>query len=941
MEKRKYNEIDIENMDESYFNILSKDEINNIMKSYEDKSKQELNDMKELFKNMYDDSKDKCIDIEKDEKDNLEDIYKLNNKTFKNSITIMENLQNTLKLSEEFLKEKVTFSDELNPVVFIELINNLYENEYTYITTEKYEYQILNEDITTILHNEKYDLFNLNKLIDKILKKKNIINNEFYSSLEFYKEVTVKYEKLIENAYNTNEIDKYLLMIKTTIDIYNNNYKIMFSKDIKLNEIDKCLNHGYFFINRLRELLCTTAYKITKIDEDFQNTDIYKENVNVQKCRETMELIEYDKLNKSKKRGSLIYNFFENIKKIVSCLIPVYLKDSGIILYNIKTNLIKFYIYASNTFLIKTITKGIKKEIKKEFIMGYIGSKITGEKYDFDPLNKYNEYILPDDKILKSETVMFIQIIQILGIIFCSTLGTSKQFWNYSKIITDKLIEYINKIYKIKFINSGIDEIKKFFNVIYTTLGYCGELIIDTVYYEFVYSIFTFICGNLVKFISNPIEILKDLSVNFTKSTYSSILSLYSYLENKAKLNIDMVFNNKETNMLIENVINNGLISIKEIHEKNNGTSYYLGELNPFNIYAGTDITLVKNFQVPKVEIIGTVIGSIISNKTQEINKTNKIIIEEIKDKINEEIKDVDNENINVLKLSKDIDELSDEIANISILNTVDILSNLSEYIIKNPKFSDESIEINDYMDKLKKESIKLLKLNISNELYQNVYENVSENKQLDMLETKNDDNYFKRTEELLLILISLIIKLLKIIKTISIKEILSIITEKASIISKTFYSKITESIRNICIKTLNQPAKCYNNLSEITINIILEKINSFTEQSLKTVYSYCQGPKQFFKLLNKVYKFIIYISEIRFIIYGVKTKIPNLKILLKGSIPFSKYAIKKSKDVTKIVTKKYRQYKYGPKKYKEGQKPLSIENIQKIMDKTKKIRII
>jgi hypothetical protein len=133
--------------------------------------------------------------------------------------------------------------------------------------------------------------------------------------------------------------------------------------------------------------------------------------------------------------------------------------------------------------------------------------------------------------------------------------------------------------------------------------------------------------------------------------------------------------------------------------------------------------------------------------------------------------------------------------------------SDIANFISKNPKFRDESIQINEYMDKLKKESIKLLKLNISNELYQNLYENVSENKQLDILETKNDDNYFKRTEELLLILISLIIKLLKTIKTISIKEILSIITEKASIISKTFYSKITESIRNICIKTLNLEA--------------------------------------------------------------------------------------------------------------------------------------
>ena len=39
---------------------------------------------------------------------------------------------------------------------------------------------------------------------------------------------------------------------------------------------------------------------MTKIDKKFQYTEIYKSNVNVNKCRETMEIIENEKTRRGK-----------------------------------------------------------------------------------------------------------------------------------------------------------------------------------------------------------------------------------------------------------------------------------------------------------------------------------------------------------------------------------------------------------------------------------------------------------------------------------------------------------------------------------------------------------------------------------------------------------------------------------------------------------------
>ena len=119
----------IDNIEDEYFRILSKDDIKNIMKNYEEQSDSDFHNMKELFKQMYiyDEIEDKCIDIKNESYDNLNII---NKKTFDNSITIIDTLKETLKLSEEFIKGNVTFSDDLNPVVFIDMINKNNQEVY-------------------------------------------------------------------------------------------------------------------------------------------------------------------------------------------------------------------------------------------------------------------------------------------------------------------------------------------------------------------------------------------------------------------------------------------------------------------------------------------------------------------------------------------------------------------------------------------------------------------------------------------------------------------------------------------------------------------------------------------------------------------------------------------------------------------------------------------
>jgi hypothetical protein len=940
----------IDNIEDEYFRILSKDDIKNIMKNYEEQSDSDFHNMKELFKQMYiyDEIEDKCIDIKNESYDNLNTI---NKKTFDSSITIIDTLKETLKLSEEFIKGNVTFSDDLNPVVFIDMIKNLYENEYDYITTEKYENELFNTDVENILYDEKLDIFKLNKLINKIIKKKNIIDNEFFSSLEFYKEVTVKYEHIIENAYDTFEIDKYILMIKTIVDVYDNNYKIMFSDKITLDKIDESLNYSYFFIQRMRELLCTSAYKISKIDRMFQNSDIYKANVNIQKCRETIQIIENEKHKGGK---SMISKFFEYIKNKVSKILSVFLKQSGTILYHVKTYLIKFYIYAANTYLIQTVIKGLQKEVKNELIFGYLGSKITGSSYKFNILDKYNEYILPDEKILNSESVLFIQLIQILGIIFCSTAGTSKEFWRFSEKITKKLLEYINKIFEIKFITNCMTEIKKFFSIIYSSLSYCSELIIDTIYSEFVYSIFSFICGNIVKMISNPIDILKFLSKKLGETTYTSILKLYEHVDvlSKSFENYDVILNDKTTDNLINNVIENGLISIKNTHKINHGTSNYCGELNPFNLFAGVDTESIQNIQSVKLATVGTVIGSFINNITQETK--NKSIISDIQ----KELKNLQVKDIDIDKLSKDIDELSDTIANDALSDAVDILSNGSQYINKNPQYRNESTLINNNMKELKKDTLELLKINITDELYQNATKNANKEKQMYIYKLEDNYDKQKQSRSLLLRILDLIIKLLYTIKNISIAQILYMIKSKAYEIAKYSYSRISESVRQICIKAINLPAVCYNSLSEVTTDTILNKIKLYGEKGLENVQKYCSSPKKFFKLVKKVFKFIKYVAELRYTIYGIKTKIPKFeKIAMDYVAEFSKYVGKKAYqggsfvsrkalEESKLLSKKYRQYKIGPKIYKEPvpkeieQKPLTTKNIQEILDRKKRLKI-
>lgn len=931
-------------INESYFKILSKDDIRDIMKNYEIKLDIDFNNMKELFKQMYiyDEIEDKCIDVKKESYDNL---HNINKKTFDNSITILNTLKDTLKISEDFNKGNIGFSADLNPLVFIDIINNLYEAEYEYIITEKYEYDILDRNIEEILYDEKSDVIKLNKLINKIMNKKNIIDNEFFLSLEFYKEITVKYEYIIDNAYNTDEIDKYILMIKTIIDIYDNNYKNMLDYTL-LEEIDESMDNSYFFIKRMRELLCTTAYKISKIDTTFQNTEIYKANVNVQKCRETMEIIEYEKTKRKSK--SIITKFFEYIKNKVSKLINVFLKTSGTILYHVKTYLIKFYIYSANTYLIQTLYKGLQKEIKNELIFGYLGSKVSGTSYEFNMLDKYNKYILPNEKILNSETVMFIQLIQILGIIFCATAGSSREFWNFSEKITKKLLDYIDNIYEIKFIRNSMTEIKKFFSVIYSSLTYCGELIIDTMYSEFVYSIFSFICGNIVKMISDPITILKDLSNKLGETTYSAILKLYEHINITIKHfeNAELILNDKTTDNLLNEVIESGLTSIKNKHKIFNGVSSYFGELNPFNLFAGVNTESIQSIQSVKVATAtGVVIGSVINNITQETK--NKNIINDIQ----KELKNIQANNINIEKLSKDIDELSDEITNENLSDAIDILSNSSEYINKNPQYKNEAVIINSNMKELNDETYKLLKINITDELYQNVTKNINNKQNQIQIFKKENKNNKQQSRNLILRILDLIIKLLSSIKNITLAQILYMIKEKAYQIAKSSYSRITESVKNICIRAINLPSECYDSLSEVTTNIIINKIKSYSETGLENIQKICSSPKVFFKLIKKVFKFIKYIAELRTIIYGVKT-FPNIeKIIKKYTIDSSKYIGKKayqnslflSKRIGKkgdILAKKYRQYKYGPKMYKEGQQPLSSEKIQEMINRKKRLKL-
>lgn len=121
------------------------------MKEYDNYSDMDFNNMKEIFKQMYiyDEVEDKCIsDIKNESYDNL---HSINKKTFDNSIKIIDTLKNTLKIPEEFNKDNITFSDDVNPVVFIDIINNLYEKEYQHITGEKYNNDLLNKDIEQVL----------------------------------------------------------------------------------------------------------------------------------------------------------------------------------------------------------------------------------------------------------------------------------------------------------------------------------------------------------------------------------------------------------------------------------------------------------------------------------------------------------------------------------------------------------------------------------------------------------------------------------------------------------------------------------------------------------------------------------------------------------------------------------------------------------------------
>jgi hypothetical protein len=905
-------------LEENYkdFDILK------ILEKYEEQSYQDKDAYEELFKLNYEKkTKESDIECEKGTEASLEKQYHFNKKLFDTCLKITETLKDNLDITQNLINNESGLSETLDPILFIENLFNLYNTKIDEIKKIANEQENV-EDYMKIMEQTK----TLEKDIEILVRNKSIIDKEYFESLLFFKEIVIKYEKLITKYYDTSSVVEYMIMLKQCIEIYDNTYSMLYSEYITIEKINNNILTLIFILKSFRDILCSTAYKLSNISSDFKKEEIYKKNVNVEKCVNIISLIEDEEEQKKIKKQKTIlykisqfYNYIKTKSSEIFKIFPQIVQESGKMMAFAGNCIVKAMTYKSNNEIFNLSIKGIQKEVSEEFT-----KYLFKNNYKFDLYTKYSNYLLPGESVLSTETYKIITLIQIIAIILCKTFSTQTKVWKIANYVTEKIINYINIKYDVKFIKNYIEKMRTSFSCIYTTLGYYGKYIIDSTFTNFVYSNFTFICGRIVQFVSysfdNTTNVLKSLCTGFKDAMFDSVFNLQSYLNTT---NVDILNDNKVDKM-IDNIILNGIDTIKEDYVKNSNKTYYLGLFNPFNITHNLNIETV--FSTTKTAVAGTIIGNILNDIS------NDKIIKEINIKIDDitNINDINNfqgdMELFLNQKSDNINKLTNLIINNFDSNN-DIITQDSIVVIEN-NLSDDKTKFKNELQNLQEKSNELLKINLSNELYKILSENIKKNKNIDdqnkynLLELLNNEKYYKDEKENINIfkqLLNWIYGILNSLKQITLKELVDIIKNKAEYVAKYSYKKIKKGIKFICTTALNLPNTCYNSLSAMNIRIIYNRLSV-------SIISGCTSMLNLSLNFKDIYNFVQYVLDMNYILY----KKHKIKLPPRDPLKFMFQVPKTMK--TLDLAKKYSTLQY---KKLIGKEPKQLQYDKKELDKT------
>jgi hypothetical protein len=784
----------------------------------------------------------------------LEQQKKMNETFFTASIECIDLSTKLLKLEDDMEKMKKKIHRKYNPLFIISIIEE-------YISKEN--------------DNNKKKEYSL------VLSELQKIDSEYNDSINFYYYVCNEFKDLKEN--DRDKISEYVMINKFCIDTYwDNKNKLYNIETITIENIKRNNDTSIILLNEIKRSLCVSAYKIALYNPLFEEQEIYKKNVNKDKCLETMLDIESGKLKQSEDitGESFIRKFYRKIMEKVLKYTKIYSSNlTSKLLYHMKAKMIENCVKIANT----TLFIGFAKQAAFDVGLG-IYNVYQGKSF-----NIYNDYLYKGDNIIQTETILLIRLIQILAITFCKSLTNQYITWNCIKLITKKIINLFNEFTPFPYSEIGYGILRKAANCICTTFAYYSPHFINSYFISIVYSQFTFICGTLVKMMVDPRKVIENLAVDFGDTFSEMIIQLNDTILGKIKtINLSVQTNvNKFFDGVKEQtykVIDAGFDKIKEVlstkFKKNFG--YLPSQLNPVNLIADMSVSemllasknvnskLITN-TISDIAITGGSIsaGKIIAENLKgltedsgdvelEIEESDEIeneiddITDEIVDEVNKKSKETGKEKVDILENNEDIinkvEKLVGDFAKNKIKETNDILTNAYNEVKKR-----KGKDIEESFQKVADLSIEILSKKITKEINRDTKEKLTGKDEkveyigYDKKRKREEDESEKEEKEsesdkatrmLILQLLIWAKKSLIYIKEATIDELFNMIKNQSLRIINYSYEQTINMLRNKISNITNSLNSCKTTLATMNINLIFNKLNSICN-SVNDVFNY------------------------------------------------------------------------------------------------------
>jgi hypothetical protein len=792
----------------------------------------------------------------------LEEQKKSNETLLNSSIKSIEIIDKLNDLPDLLKKRQINLHDKYNPMIIISLFDKFFINE-------KDE----NKKIT------------YKKILDEFLSTQ----YQYGQTLNFFYILYIEYVNLKEEEQKN--IEEYIITNKYCFDIYSDTLSKVYEKDITIDIISNTNILLNKILKEIRNTLCVTSYKITYYKPEFEYKEIYKQNVNKTICYETITNIESGKIKRGDEGESkgFVASFYQKIMDKVFRFRKLYTTQIPSKIFNcLKSKMIEYCTIIANNHFVNII-------IKQAVLDVAIGSY---SYYQGKSFNIYKDYLYQGDNIIQAETVMFIQIIQILAITLCKALTNPYNFWKTVKYVTNIILDICNDWTPIPFIGIIYNMLKKTLGSICMVLGYFSNDIINGVFTAIVYSQFTFICGISSKMLSNPKEAIKELSLSFSnqmqEATEKLTNNIIKYAEEiDINENIDLFLEKIKTPT--KNLVHIGVDNVKNMFDKSVG-KYVPTSMNPFNYISNESVSnLLIGISEDKENIkkmitgsVGISAGKYISDSIKQVDleiEENDVIefqnnIDDVTDKIIENIEkeskkegktplDIYGENYN--EINNKIEELNESLVNNFLKKTTDLLTETAKEIKSKTtstleksfeKLSKKSTEI--LTKKITKEIRKDIKLQLSDikkqeyigyikeRTFQDKEETKESKEKQQEEETKSDETTSKVIKELL----SIILYILKFVKEITFDQLVKFIKNYSVNYLNKSYDYLVSSYNNF----IKSSQVCIESLASFNIKIITNKL-----------YTICNSLNDVFYYFTMTYKVLDCADEVCDILFTSK----------------------------------------------------------------------